>query len=776
MQIRIKWFFALFVVFIFIWNNPVKAQQICGIVVDESNGEPLIGASVYRLSDGTGSSTDNNGYFCLRATEDPFVEIQISYIGYKTANICISTIQKDSLLKIKLKPGISLNEVTVVKKVAEERTPGLLEIPVDLMTKLPGLSGETDLMKTYQMMPGVKMGDEGTSVFYVRGGTPDQNLVLLDDVPLYYVNHLGGFLSVFDVNTIKKATLYKGNFPARFAGRLSSVLDVRLKDGNTNKAQKQVMVGTLATKFFVEGPLIENKLAGMFSVRRCNLDLFMRPISAMSSNGDDITSYSFYDITSKVTYSLNNRNKINFIIYAGRDKIYFKEKDLNYKSNIKNRWGNVGGAIKWNHFTAANTIFTSGISFTKFYRVFAGKETIKSEGTNYMTKGIFSSEIEDIQLFTRIKKSFEKIILNAGADITRHSFIPTAIQSFEESIAGNDKVQYVNQLNPVEIKSFMEANWKLNDKLTFTGGISGMYWDVINIATIDPRLSLNYKINRETILNTSFSVNHQYVHLLSNNSGGIPVDLWIPSSKKLMPEKSRQFSVGLVKNVGDIDFTIELYSKNMSNLIYYKPGDNIFNTTQWENAVETQGDGFSKGIEFLVQKNSGENSGWLGYTLSKDRRKFDNLNSGKAFPFKYGRLHEINLVYLREISKKISFSANWIYASGNYITLAMQTFPSIDHNYNNYSDKNYFENDFIEAHYYGGMNNFKTASYHRFDIGLNFKKQLKNSERNIYFGVYNLYNRKNPYYYYFSDNNDDRNLYKYSLFPVIPSVAFTYRW
>ena len=231
-----------------------------------------------------------------------------------------------------------------------------------------------------------------------------------------------------------------------------------------------------------------------------------------------------------------------------------------------------------------------------------------------------------------------------------------------------------------------------------------------------------------------------------------------------------------MKTQNDIRFSIEGYLKEMGNLIYYKPGYNIFNTTRWEDAIEVQGEGTSKGIEILVQKNTGKNSGWLGYTLSKDTRKFDALNNGKSFPFKYGRLHEINLVYFREISKKISFSANWIYASGNYITLAMQSFPAIEYTYNSYSKQNYFEKEFVEAHYYGGINNTKTESYHRLDIGLNFSKQLRKSERTIYIGVYNLYNRKNPYYYYFSSKDGENSLYKYSLFPVIPSVSFTWEW
>ena len=776
MQKKLSWLFILFVVNSACWNSFLTAQQICGIVLDKTTGEPLIGASVYSPSDGKGTSTDNNGYFCLPTAKNISAEIQVSYIGYEPANIYISENKNDSLLEISLKPGLTLTEVKIVKQVSNGKAPGLLEIPVELMAKLPGISGEADLMKMYQMMPGVKMGDEGTSVFYVRGGTPDQNLTLLDDLPLYYVNHLGGFLSVFDVNTIKKATLYKGYSPARFAGRLSSVLDVRLKNGDTKEVRRQVMIGTLASKFFIEGPVIENKLSGMFSIRRCNLDLFMRPLSAMASNRKDITAYTFYDVTSKATYSVNPSNKLKFVFYSGRDKIYFKENDAGYLSHVKNRWGNVAGSVKWNRFTTNNTVFTSGINFTKFYRIFTGEETIESGKSKYRAKGVFKSNIEDYQLFTRIKRSIQKVDLNAGAEVTRHTFTPTAIKSFEENSVENSDVAFTNQLKTSEIRVFIETGWRPDEKLTFSGGISGTYWNKMNYRTIDPRLSVNYEIAHKIVLNTSFSVNHQYVHLLSNNSGGFPVDLWIPSSKKIIPEKSQEFSVAIMKTMDGISFSIEGYYKEMENLIFYKPGFNIFNTTQWENAIETQGEGISRGIEVLVQKNTGKNSGWLGYTLSKDTRIFDKLNNGKSFPFKYGRLHEVNLVYSREISKKISFSANWIYASGNFITLAIQSFPAIDYTNNNYSAQNYFETKFVEAHHYGGINNFKTESYHRLDIGLHFKKQLQKSERTFYIGAYNLYNRKNPYYYYFNGNKGNKNLIKYSLFPVIPSVSFTWKW
>ena len=751
-----------------------QGQQVCGVVLDEKSREPLIGATVYLLSNAKGAFTDNHGYFCLQTGQSETAQIQVSFIGYETQKVFISNKSTDSLLIILLVPGISMKEIDVVVKSKSIRSTGIYDIPMDMMKKMPGLTGDPDLMKNLQMMPGVKMGDEGSSVFYVRGGTPDQNLTLIDDVPLYYVNHIGGFLSVFDMNTIKKATLYKGYYPAYFGGRLSSVLDIRLKDGDINKAHKEIMIGTLASKFFIEGPLFNKKLSGMFSARRCNLDLFMLPITAMNSNGKDITAYTFYDITGKITLTKNARNKFSFMTYTGRDKLYFKQKDnVSYSSSLKNKWGNIAGSITWNHFSVSNWIISSGLNFTKFYRVFDSEEVIYSDKEDYKSKGEFSSKIGDITLFSNTSKSFNNFDIKIGVESTFHKFTPSAIQSSEESSIQDGDTLYLNRLNVLEFKSYIETNWDVTKYLSVAAGIFSMYWHQINQISFDPRISVSYSLPEQAFIKTSYAINHQYIHLLSNNSGGLPVDLWIPSSPSVKPESAAQFSVAFSKQVNSINLSIEAYTKKMNNLIYYKPGYSVFNTLKWDDAIEKQGQGFSKGIELLAQKLTGRSTGWIGYTLSKDTRKFENINQGNTFPFKYGRLHEINLVYSLEISNNISLSTNWIFASGNYVTLATQKFPAIEFTYNG---GNYFDHDFREAHYYGSVNNFQTVAYHRFDVGFNFKKQLKKGERNIYIGVYNLYNRQNPYYYYFKTSNGERNLYQYSLFPIIPSFSYTYKW
>lgn len=758
----------------FFMAENTHAQQICGIVLDEISREPLIGASVYTPLNQNGTSTDNNGYFCLPIPDTTTVAFQVSYIGYKKYLTLVSSRPSDSLLVILLTPGVAIDEITVVENSQISNTGGVIDVPLQLVKKLPNILGEPDLLKSFQLMPGVKMGDEGSSVFYVRGGTPDQNLTLLDDVPLYYVNHIGGFLSVFDISTIKKATFYKGYFPPRYGGRLSSVLDIRLKDGNIQKTQKEFSLGTLASKFFIEGPIIENKLSGMISVRRCNIDLFLRPLTTMSSNGKEVSSYTFYDLTSKLTYSKNPENKFNLMIYSGMDKLFFKEKDnISYYNSLKNKWGNLAGALKWIHFSSGNWVTSTGIKFSKFYRIYASKEVIHADNASYTSKGSFCSKIGDLIFYSEGSKSFGSFDFRTGIESTIHKFTPSAIHSNEQNSVQISDTLYSNQLNTLELKAYAEGEWKINDRLNISSGFYTIYWKGTDNISFDPRIALNYSLPRNSTLKASYSINHQFIHLLSNNSGGFPVDLWIPSSSNIPPERSEQITLGYAKKIKVVRLSAEAYYKKMTNLIYYKPGLNVFNTLKWEDAIEQQGQGYSKGIELLAEKTSGKHTGWIGYTLSKDTRVFEILNSGNTFPFKYGRLHEINLVYSAELSEDISFSANWVFASGNHITLATQSFPVID--FNPYNE-NYFGTTFREGHYYGGVNNFKTASYHRLDIGFNFKKQLEKSERNIYLGFYNLYNRKNPYYYYFKTKNGNRNLFQYSIFPIIPSVSFTYNW
>jgi hypothetical protein len=462
------------------------------------------------------------------------------------------------------------------------------------------------------------------------------------------------------------------------------------------------------------------------------------------------------------------------MFYSGRDKISLKQKETDsYSGTFKNNWGNIAGSANWNHFFTNNWMFLSGVKFTRFYRVFDNKENMYNGKEEYRTKGHLISKITDFTMFANLSRPFGSVKLKMGFEPTYHLFTPSAIKSKEDTNFSNNDTLFVNQLKVPELKGFVDFNWELTKQFSISTGLFSTYWFQTGFFTFAPRIEGTYTLPGAASVKASYSVNHQHIHLLTNNSSGLPVGLWIPSSKTIPPEKSEQFTLAVSKQIKRFNITLEAYTKQMDHLIYYKPGYSIFNSLKWEDAVETGGRGYSRGVELLVEKLSGKNTGWLAYTLSKDTREFEKLNNGNPFPFKYGRLHEINLVYSLEIKDNISFSANWIFASGNYITLATQKFPAIDYTY---TGQNYFEKTFPEAHYYGSVNNFQTAAYHRLDVGFNFRKQLKKGERNIYLGIYNVYNRQNPYYYYFAQSGGSRKLYQYSLFPIIPSFSYTYKW
>lgn len=528
--------FLLLISIIFPARLFAQNHTLQGFVKDAKTGEPLIGATVFQPASQKGTSTDNNGYF--RLTTSTKATFEISFIGYQKL-LFTSPAQNDSLVNLYLAPGLSIGEVKIEAKYAEERVTGLVEIPIDLLKKLPTMTGEPDLMKSFQLMPGVKMGDEGTSVFYVRGGTPDQNLIIMDDVPIYYVNHIGGFLSVFDMNTIKKATLYKGDFPPRFGGRLSSVLDIRLKDGNVKQTKHEIGIGTLSSKYFVEGPILKNKLSGMFSLRRCNLDLYMRPLTEMNSCGNDVRSYSFYDLTAKATYSKDARNKFSFMAYSGRDKLFLKEKFAdNYLDKMNNRWGNRIGSAKWTHFAKNSWVATSGVSYSRFFKLISTIEKEASQNDVNKTVGSFGSNIQDFSMFSSVNRPFNKLDLRLGLSSMFHQFTPTTIKSSGGNNSFEEDTLFINRLHETELNGYLETDWDISKKLQITSGFFAMYWFGIDHASVDPRLSVNYSLPKQTAIKASYSKNHQYIHLLSNNSAGLPNDLWVPSTSTIQPEKS----------------------------------------------------------------------------------------------------------------------------------------------------------------------------------------------------------------------------------------------
>ena len=753
-------------------------QNICGFVYDGSTKEPLIGATIYDSVSSRGVLTDNNGYFCF-SRQRKSENLIISYIGYEVKRFRVDT-STNMILQFFLTPGLRMQEVNITGSPVSVDRLGMIEISIEQIKTIPTLTGEPDLLKSYQLMPGIQMGDEGSSGLYVRGGSPDQNLYLIDDIPLYYVHHLGGFISVFDVNSVKKATLYKSNFPARYGGRLSSVVDIRLKDGNSYDTRQELMIGTLASKYSIEGPLKTENTTFMFSARRCNLDLFMRPVSRLSSAGKRTNAYTFYDLNGKIVHTLNSKNKLTFLTYAGRDIILNKDQsedgpfslgEMNSKSAI--RWGNVLSAFKWNHVLGPKWFLNVNTGFTRFFydirSNYSYESNIEQSHFNYRQ----SSLVEDISSNGVLNYYGTNIKINTGLSFINHNFKPSMLETVSQFNDHKEEISLIAKSNQAEVSAFIDNEWNLNRSVKLNFGIHSIYWPKESYFRYDPRLSLSVSLNDAVSLTGSYSVMHQFIHLLSLNSSGIPSDLWVPSTSVIRPARSEQFSAGIGYSMKDIKISAESFYKKLDNLIAYKEGKTIFNTPDWQEGIESGGTGVIKGIEFLIQKETGRHTGWIGYTLSRNIREFENLNSGNPFPYKYDRPHEVNVVYTCEITPNITFSANWIYASGNAITIATQKYPGI--NFDHYG-ANYFQTRFPEVHYYGGVNNYRTPAYHRMDAGFNFSKSKEKGKRNFYAGVYNIYNQKNPYHYYYRVKNGERKLFKFTMFPIIPSISYSYKF
>jgi len=764
--------------FVFMLEGNCQKYNICGFVFDSITNEPLIGASLYD-NYYNGCITDKNGFFCLQINYYKNVELNITFIGYKKKDIKFISLN-DTLINVFLSPGIGINEVEVKGYYKNRRELGTLNIPVKQLKNLPTITGEPDLLKAFQLMPGVQMGDEGSSGLYVRGGNPDQNLYLIDDVPLYYINHLGGFISVFDINTLKKATLYKGDFPARYGGRLSSVLDIRLKDGNSKEYNNEFMLGTLATKIFSEGPIIKDKTTYMISIRRCNIDLFMKPITLFNSGGNEKYAYTFNDINTKIVHNINQKNKLTGLLYVGRDKLLYIEKhnanlqgSSDYLSEDKIKWGNHVGSIKWNHLINNNIFLETRLGYTSFFYKVENNLNITSRDEHFESNDIFNSGIRDFTLQNDIKFIGKKYKLLAGFGGTLHEFNPSLKKYKIEESNYSESKSYINTTLENELITYFDSEWKLNKKISVFPGLFMMLWPNKDYLSLDPRLSIHYEITPDFLFKSSYSLTHQYVHLLTTNDSGIPSDLWVPSTSQLKPESAQQYSVGVIINYNGLEITFDSYFKILRNLIMYKPGTNIFYTTKWENSVETSGIGKVKGIELLIQKKYGKNTGWIAYSLSKNDRKFENINKGNYFPYKYDHRHEIKIFLNCSLSKNIAFSLTWLYTTGNAITLATKKYPAVD--FDNYGE-DYDEFTLYDAHYYNGINNYRTDSYHRLDIGFNFNKEKTNYQKTLYIGIYNIYNRKNPYYYFFKTKNKKTNLYKFSLFPIIPSISYSIKF
>ena len=775
-------------------------HTISGTITDAKTGETLIGATVYDTISKKGAATNQHGRFTLTLKESKAV-LRVSYVGYET-QFHPMEIDKNQRLDVQLKGSVTLSEVVITGERVqhvESSQSSIIELPVEQVKSVPVIFGETDVIKVVQLLPGVQSGSEGMSGMYVRGGGPDENLFLLDGVPMYNVNHLGGFFSAFNSDAVKNITLYKGSFPAHFSSRLSSVLDITTNNGNDKEYHGGVGVGLISAKFNLEGPIIKEKATFSISGRRTYGDALLQPIIALvaatEGMGDEKVNagYYFYDLNAKITHKFNNRSRLYASYYMGDDALYAKykyfhnslEKDF---MRLGYNWGNIVGSVRWNYELTPKLFMNVTGAYTRYRNNLAlTEESVYLRYTDSYTMG-FNSGIQDITA----RADFDYApspdhAVKFGGQVLHHIFKPETSsikvsENDEEDSYKFDTIIGQSIVHANEMMLYAEDDWRINDWLKVNAGLNMTGFQVQGVfyPSVQPRLSGRILFNDRLSAKVGYAYMTQYLHLLSNSSISLPTDLWVPVTARIKPMTSQQVAAGLFYNVLDLNLSVEGYYKYMNNLLEYKDGASFWGNSQgWEDKV-CMGRGWAYGVEFLAQKSVGRLTGWLGYTWSHTDRKFDRegniLNAGRTFPAKYDRRHDVSLVLTYKFNEHIDASASWVFSSGNTATLPMQDIdPSEEGAEQRYP---YYYN--YEVPYVSSRNNYRMPNYHRMDVSVNFHKKLRRGKRTINISIYNVYNHQNPYLVYesyaydFRTGNDTRVLKQLSIFPILPSIS--YNW
>ncbi len=758
--------------------GPWAAAQnhtINGLVTDGYSGEAMIGASVYHPAGRQGTTTNTYGFYSLTLPGGTY-ELVFSFVGYEPYNVKID-LTKDVKLDVSLK-RLVLKEVEVVERrgsgIRESTQMSTIDLPMEAVNKLPVFLGERDIFKTAQLLPGIQSGNEGTSGLFIRGGSPDQNLILIDGVPVYNANHLFGFFSVFNPDAISNVSIMKGGFPARYGGRLSSVIDVRMKEGNMKKFEGDLSVGIVASKIAVQGPIKEDTTSYMISARRTYIDVLVLPFLP------DPQGYFFHDVNAKINHRINREHRFYASVYFGKDRFYARENDGGgYFSRSWLKWGNLTSALRWNWQITdrlfSNTTFTySNYAFSVGFEERDRTAMFGSDRYSYE----YISGIRDWAL----KYDLDFVpnpnhYLRTGVNFIYHIFNP-GVNLYEERYGNNsnDTEWGGQKIYANEYYLYAEDDWKLTDRLKANVGIhySGFTTEGRWYQSVQPRISARYLLRDDLVLKASYVQMAQYIHLLSNSAIGLPTDLWLPSTRRVSPQFSKQGAVGLVWNFNDdLEISLEGYYKDMRNVIEYKNGASFAGFQGWEEQIEV-GRGMAYGVELFVQRTFGRFSGWLGYTLSWSWRQFDNLNNSARFPYRYDRRHDISLAATYDFDELNDIGMVWVYGTGNAVSMPIATFPG-------HSEVEDFFDFFSGStlYFYDGRNGYRMPAYHRLDVSYNKRKYYKNGAlRTLSFGAYNLYNRQNPFYLFFEDKNSDgtNELYQQSLFPLIPYISYNLKF
>jgi len=774
----------LIVIFhLFFISAQAQKFTVSGFIRDADTGENLISATIFNEKTREGTATNSNGFYSLTQKTDSLF-IMVSYVGYKPQQIRFF-LRTDTTVLVALQTSM-LDELVVEGSrenlIHESSQMSSVTIPIEQIKSLPALFGEVDVLKILQLMPGVQSGNEGSSGLYVRGGGPDQNLILLDGVPIYNVSHLFGFFSVFNADAINHVELIKGGFPARYGGRLSSVIDINMKEGNMKKVKGEGSIGIIAAKATVEGPIVKDKTSFLISARRTYIDVLARPI-IKATNDNGTAGYYFYDLNFKINHIINSKNRIYASSYAGDDKAYSRFKDFyvsgnqrtDYREEFGLRWGNVITALRWNRIITPKLFANLTATYSRYrFDVFSAYEEVVQTPTSTETtisKDQYRSGIRDYAT----KVDFDWLpkpnhYIRFGVQAIQHQFSP-GVYTYRSNQEPDTLIGTPN-INAVELSSYIEDDLKISERFKINAGLHFSAFNVDNrwYTSVQPRIAGRYLVRDDLSLKFSFANMTQFIHLLTNAGLGLPTDLWVPSTANVKPQQANQIALGAAKTQGNFEFSVEGYYKQMKNLIEYKDGASYVNLEEdWQSKVATGGKGESYGMEVLAQKKKGSLSGWIGYTLSWTNRQFDELNEGKWFPYRYDRRHDISVAITHTWNKRMDFSMAWVFGTGTAVTLPTEEYAEGS------SNPGYYFPSSIK--YYESRNNFRMRDYHRLDLSFSFWKDKKWGQRKWTLGIYNAYNRQNPFFMELSsDRNGNKKFIQYSLFPIIPSIAYSFKF
>lgn len=780
--ISILFFVKIFLVF-------GQNATISGTITDSITGEKLISAIIFEKNSQRNSTSNNFGYFSFSVPKNDSLNIIISNFGYQTF-YAIVYLANDTVLNVLLQPKLNeIEEIVVISANLSNSELGSVSLTPKQLNTMPTLGGEKDLFKSFQLFPGVMQGTDGKSNIFVRGGSSDQNLIILDDVPMYSIEHFTGFFSVFNNDAINSVKLFKGGFPARYGGRLSSVMDVRMKDGNMNKFGGNVSVGFLTAKVFVEAPIIKHKMSLMISTRRSLIDLFLTPYEAFNSGA--FLNYNFYDFNFKINYKINAKNRIYLSFYSGDDNTRFSYSTWGKNSSTsssKMTGGNLLSAFRWNHIFSNKLFGNFTTSVTNFkYGVEAKNIDKENKEIVYDVENSLNSSILDFTGKYEFECSmFNFYAMNLGIEYTNHIFKPAEISYSEmnmyETIDFDTNI-VSQQFNSNEISAYIENNIRILHFLKTNIGFRENIYIIQNKRFIshEPRIILNILPINNLSLKASYTKVSQNIHSMQVDDNEFFTTLWVPATENCPPEQATHYSAGLeIFLFKKFNLSTELYYKTMQNLVSFDGGSFWQNSSGWEKKAEKKGLGNSYGLETLFSKNAGTLTGWISYAFSKTTRQFENINYGKAYPYEFDRPHSFKIFGNYKINENLNLSLTWIFQSGRPMNLSLGYYYSV---HTNSFD---FENmtpqyELQETELFTSKNSIRMKPYHRMDIALNWTKQNKRGERTWSFSIYNLYNQKNALYYYYSYSYDEkgnksRSLYQYTLLPLIPSVSYSFKF